>query len=520
MLAFDGLELSGSVRSFLAEHDAAGFTLFRHRNVQSPDQVRNLTRRLQDAATRSELPLLVAADQEGGQLIGLGEGTTGFAGNMALGATGSPALAESVGRAIGRELRALGVNVNYAPVCDVATNPSNPSLGIRSFGDDPQAVAELVEATVRGLQAEGVAATLKHFPGKGEALVDPHHELPLLDLDLDRLDAVELVPFRAGIGAGARLVMVGHYAMPSVTEGSHLPTSLSGRVVTGLLRERMRFEGVAITDALDMHALRPGHDGVPDVVAAVQAGEDLLLCGPGGHAQDRIRAALELAADRGLLVPGVLTESRGRVSALRRWVGAFPQPDLEVVGCAEHSRLAREVAERSVTLVRDDAGLLPLRIEEGTKIAAIMPQPRDLTPADTSSTVSPSLAAALRRSHPGVEEFVTSHPPAASEISALRDRVSDFDLLVVGTIDAFRQPEQAALVKELVATSVPTVVVALRTPWDLAAYPEAATYACTYSILPASLEALTAALRGEVPFGGRLPAAIPGMYPRGHGLTR
>src|SRR5439155_8757500 len=169
MVAFAGTELPASVAAAIAERPPAGVTLFRGHNVASAAQVRSLTAAIQSAAPKGSQPLLIAADQEGGQLIGLGDDTTPFAGAMALGAAGDVELAERVGRAIGRELRAVGVNVNYSPVCDLATNPANPGLGIRSFGDDPEAVGPLVAATVRGLQGEGVAATAKHFPGKGDA---------------------------------------------------------------------------------------------------------------------------------------------------------------------------------------------------------------------------------------------------------------------------------------------------------------------------------------------------------------
>jgi len=518
MLAFEGHGVPPALRSFLGEHDVAGLTLGRYRNVESAGQVRALTEELQAARLPGRPSLLVAVDQEGGQLIGLGEDTTPFAGNMALGATADPALAERVGMAVGRELRALGVNVNYAPVCDVATNPANPSLGIRSFGDHPGVAAGLAAATVRGLQAAGVAATLKHFPGKGEATVDPHHGLPQLDLDLARLEEVELVPFRAAMGAGARVVMVGHYDLPAVTEQPGLPTSLSRRVMADLLRDRMRFDGVVITDALDMGALPPGPGRVPDVVAAVRAGADLLLCGPVDGDRDRILSDLERAAAGGVLDPDGLAGSSNRVAGLREWTDLFPQPLVETVGDAEHRGLARELAERSVTMVRNDAGVVPVRLGNEARVAAVMPQPRDLTPADTSSTVSPSLASALRRHHPRVEQFATSQTPAPQEIADLRHRATSFDLIVVGTIDAFRQTEQAALVRELLRTGVPTVAVALRTPWDLAVYPEASTYVCTYGILPPSLEALAAALWGAIPFRGKLPVAIPDLYPRGHGL--
>jgi beta-N-acetylhexosaminidase len=513
MLAFEGQELPEPMRARLAARGAAGVGLFRYVNVDSPAQVRSLT-----DAIASLGPFLVAADQEGGQLLGLGDGTTPFAGNMALGAVGDAELAERVGAAIGSELRALGVTVDYAPVCDLATNPGNPGLGIRSFGDDPAAVAPLVAATVRGIQSAGVAATLKHFPGIGDMAVDTHHALGSVPHDRERLSAVELAPFRAGIEAGARLVMAGHVAVPALDGGDDLPATLSHAVLSGLLRDEMGFEGLILSDALDMRALPQGAPQVVDVIAALRAGIDLLLCTPNREAIERIEAAIVHGAARRLLEPAAIAGTQRRLADLRSWLAGFEQPPLEVVGSARHRALAQELAARSMTLVRDDIGLLPLRLDERQRILAIMPQPADLTPADTSASVAPGLASALRRHHACVDELIMSQAPRPSEIAAARRLAADCDLVVVGTISASLQPEQATLV-EAVADR-PSVTVALRTPFDLAAYPQATTHVCTYSILPPSLDALADALFGCSGFPGHLPAAIPGLYPTGHGIDR
>jgi beta-N-acetylhexosaminidase len=525
MLAFHGTTVPAWLRARLAAAPAAGFTLFRAPNVRSARQVRRLTAALQAAArerTRATagdpLPLLLATDQEGGQLNALGEGFTQFAGPMAIGATGDADLAERVGRAIGTELRAVGVNVDYAPVADVATSPANPVLGIRSFGDEPATVARLAAAWLRGLQSAGVAGTAKHFPGKGEGSIDTHLALDAVDRSREELDAVELVPFRALIAEGVRMVMSGHFAVPAVTGNATLPSTLSRRLMHDLLRDDLGFAGVSITDALDMAALPQDARQSIDVVAALQAGVDLLLATPDRRAQRRIEAAIERAAAVELLDPAAADTSTQRVRALRRWLGAFDDPPFEVVGSAEHRALARELAQRSLTLVRDEAGLLPLRLGTEARIAAIMPTPRDLTPADTSSHVTPTLASALRTRHPAVDEIITSHPPTAAEVAALRQRAGEWDAIVVGTISAAPGSTQAALVEALLSTGVPVVTVALRTPWDLAAYPQAATHVCTYSIERDSMDALAAALLGAAgsiagSTFGSIAEAFPGRLP-------
>jgi len=508
MLAFEGTTAPPEFLAALGEGHIPGVTIFRH-NVESAGQVAQLTDALQ-AASGSDLPLLIAADQETGQLVGLGEDTTPFPGAMALGAVGEPDLAERVGAAVGTELRALGVTMNYAPVCDIATNPANPSLGIRSFSADSGAVAELAAATIRGMASAGVVATAKHFPGKGEAIVDPHHELPVLELDHNRLVTVELAPFRAAIDAAVPVVMVGHYAVPAVTGRRDLPTSVSEAMIDGVLRGEMGFDGVVITDALDMGALPQGVGQIVDVIAAIRAGVDLLLCTADREAQERLRAGLDLAVGRGLVDP---RPSLRRTTALRRTLSR-DRPPIDVVGCAGHRQLAAEVARRSITLVRDDKGLLPL--QPTGDLLAVMPVPTDLTPADTSSRVAPGLAAALRRHHPNVTEIVTSPNPDAGEIAAVAERARQSSMAVIGT--TWAGAEQADLVRRVLAVGTPVVTVALRTPFDLAAYPEAPAHLCTYSIHPPSMEALADVVFGMSPTTGRLPAAIPGLYPRGHGV--
>ncbi len=509
MLAFEGRTPPARILDWIAARSVGGFSLFRAANYDSPAQIRELTAALQDAARAAgQPPLLIATDQEGGQLAAMGEGTTQFAGNMALGAAGDPDLARRVGRAIGLELAAMGINVNYAPVLDLNTNPRNPSLGIRAFGDDPAPAAALGAALIEGLQSAGVAATIKHFPGKGEAAVDSHYKMPVIAHSRERLDAVEFPPFRAGIAAGAKLLMTGHFAIPALTGTSAYPATVARRVMTDFARGEMGFEGVIITDALDMGAITQGAGQIIDVIAAVRAGVDLMLIMLDADTQERLYGGLNLAYSRELIDDDHLRPSVERILALKGWAAGQAQPGLDVVGCAGHRVLEAELARRSITLARDTAALLPLRLPAEARVAAVMPQPADLTPADTSSTVRPHLAAALRAHHPHVDEIVTEHRPTRETIAALRERLADYDLLVLGTINASMQPEQAQLVAELLQLSIPAVTVALRTPYDLAAYPAATTHLCAYSIQPASLEALAAALFGEFTPSGRLPVKV------------
>lgn len=513
VLAFEGITPPREMIERVRSNPPAGFTIFSYDNTQSAEQTAALTTSLQEANS-SKLPLLIASDQEGGQLIAL-VGTTDFPGNMALGAAADPNLTERVGHAMAREMLALGVNLNYAPIADLNTNPANPSLGIRAFSDDPVLAAEHVAAFVRGSRVGGVLTTVKHFPGKGGAKIDSHFGLPVINHSRERLNNTELVPFRAGLDAGADLVMTGHFAIPGITERDDIASTLSPAVLTEMLRHELGFEGAVITDAFDMGAIAQGAGQVIDAIAAINAGVDLMLMT--AATQERVEQGLALASHRGLIPDARLKAAVQRSRNLRRWVTQFARPELSVVGSAEHQALAREAAERSITLVRNDASLLPLRLDASARIAVVMPTPKDLTPADTSKLVTPSLAAALRNHHDAVDEFIIGHPPTGADIAEMRSKGTDYDLIVLGTISASMDEQQAELVRQLLAGDTPVVVVAMRTPYDLLSFPEADTFVCSYGIRRPTSDATAAALFGAVPFAGRLPVTLSDEYPIGHG---
>jgi beta-N-acetylhexosaminidase len=281
-------------------------------------------------------------------------------------------------------------------------------------------------------------------------------------------------------------------AVPALTGAPNVPASLSATALRDVLRAGLGFDGLTITDALDMAGV--GSDD--PVAAALGAGEDLLLGTPVVPLYDR---AFRTEND-----PAPIA----RLDALRRWLAEFDQPDLRVVGCAEHRALADELARRSITLVRDDLGLLPLRLDPEQRVLVIQPQPNDVTPADTTSTVPPTLAEAIRRRHRATDGLIASVEPDATEIAALCVQAAQADLVILGTDAAHLRPAQAQFAHALLELGMPTVTVALRTPWDLEAYPEAAVHLCAYGILPPTTEAVAAALFGEIGFEGRLPVSL------------
>lgn len=513
LLAFEGKDRpSEEIIQGLKRYRAAGITLFRSLNIDSPAQVRALTAQLQALAREAGLPpLLIAADQEGGQLMAIGEATH-LPGNMALGATGSMELARQAGEVLGRELAALGINVNYAPCVDVNLNPNNPVVGVRSFGDNPLQVARLGAAVVEGIQSQHVAATAKHFPGHGDADVDSHHGLPSVPHSVERLQRVELPPFEGSIQAGVRLIMTAHLALPALDGPEAPPATLSENILNGLLRRQLGFKGLIVTDAMNMLAIQQGERLGEEAVRAVNAGADLILLTCDAMDHERVHRALVKAFKYGRLHMGAASASAQRIAELKAWLATAPeQPDLSVVGCRQHQAVAAEIARRSITRVRDQQQILPLRLDPEQRIAVVIPRPENLTPADTSAYTRPALAALMRERHPNLDEFVIPFAPKDQDIAEVVDRLRDYDRIVIGTLNAYHQPGQQALVRETLKCGIPTVIVALRLPYDLAAFPEAPAYLCTYGFQEPSMQALVDALFGDIELQGRLPVLIPGL---------
>ncbi|HET9915163.1 MAG TPA: glycoside hydrolase family 3 N-terminal domain-containing protein [Anaerolineales bacterium] len=513
LFAFHGIDhLPPEIIQSFKNYHPGGVTLFRSLNMGKQEQVRELTASLQRLARELDLPsLMIATDQEGGQLMAFGDGTP-LPGNMALGATRSPELARKAGEVLGCELAALGINVNYAPCADVNINPQNPVVGVRSFGEDPHLVGELSAAMIEGIQSQGVAATVKHFPGHGDTASDSHHGLGIVPHSRERLHAVELHPFRLALRADVKLVMTAHLGISSIDGPDAPPATLSSRVINGLLRRDLGFDGVVVTDAMDMRAIRQGELLREDVLRAAQAGVDLLLMT--SNPQDHARAyeSLLQGAYNGQLTKADLQTSADRISRLKHWLTEnATSPDLSVIQCGEHMQVANEIAERSITLVRDEKKYLPVHLTSDHRIAVIVPTPQDLTPADTSSYIQPKLAESIRAYHTRTDEFNIPYAPSEQETVSVLAQVRQYDLIVIGTINAYTEEKQAEFVRQLLQIDKPVLIVAMRLPYDLAAFPQASTYVCTYGILEPSMRAVAKAIFGLQEMTGHLPVSIPGM---------
>lgn len=488
-----------------------GVVLF-SRNIIGIEQTRALTTAISDCLTIDGLPPLIGVDQEGGRVQRLIDVGTSFPSAMALGATHNPALVQKIGQAIGYELRVLGINTNFAPVADVNNNPRNPVIGTRSFGEATEQVGAMVVAFATGLRAAGVAATAKHFPGHGDTQVDSHLDLPTIPHDLARLRAVELMPFQAAIAAGVPLVMTTHIRFPAL-EPDGLPATLSSRILNGLLRDEMGYEGIIITDAMMMRAIDDYYGIVAGSVQAIIAGHDLVE--PFRHDEEIVAALLDAARD-GRLPMAQLDGSVRRILRLKRWLGSQPAP--ASVDRRAHETLVRAAAEASVTLLDARPGILP--IAPDASIAVIEFALGAGHGAEEVQRVPTPLTDAFARRFPDSRGVVLDAVnPSANSIAGARARASEADTLIIGTRDANLHSAQHEAIVALRETNDPTIFVSLRAPYDLADVAASAALLATYGDHPASLDVAAAICAGAFAPRGHLPVRVGTRYPAGHGMT-
>jgi beta-N-acetylhexosaminidase len=492
MLGFEGTGLNASNRALIHGLHLGGVTLFA-RNVDNAAQLSRLDVDLQTIA--DPLPLFISVDQEGGLVVRVTDGATIFPGNMAVGATGDPALARKVADASASELLAMGVNMDLAPVVDVNTNPLNPVIGVRSFGSDVARVSDFGVQTIQGLQSSGVSAVGKHFPGHGDTSVDSHRDLPVVPHSLDRLQSLELLPFRAAMQAGVDGIMTAHLYLPGIEPQPDLPATLSKTVLTGLLREQLGYQGLILTDALDMDAIKKDRTAAEAAVQAFEAGADMLLIA-GITAEDRAHLGDGPPALLAAITSGRVSEARLDASVLRileakakrgvlpGFVAPPSMPDASVLNSPEHRALALEVARKAVTLQRDSAGLLPL--DASKRIAVIVADAPTRSDVQDDQLAS-SLLDAVRRFAP-------------SAVGGPLDVAKNADVVVFGTYDLAQQSSQQALYRALVKIGTPVVGVALRGPYDADAAPEIGTFLTVYGDRPVHLQAAA-----EAVFGRRAP---------------
>ena len=468
-------------------------------NLGAPTQIATLSNGLQQAAAdNGDAPLLISTDQEGGNVTRIGAPLAVSPGNMAIGASFSPADSYAMSHASGQQLAALGINVDDAPVVDVNTNPANTADGPRSFGDRASMVSVLSAASVLGYQRGGVAATAKHFPGLGSTSVNTDNGVAVTDETAEQFERNDLPPFRAAIAAGTDEIMAAHIIAPAL-DPSGAPASVSEPIVTGLLRDRLHYDGVVVTDALSAAAL----EGIPSderALRALEAGDDVLLMPEDLPASiDAIRAAVQ----SGEVSQARLDESVLRILRLKEKLGLFRNAMVDAsaaahrVGTPDQLATAARTASDSITLLRNAEAILPLAANTG-KHALVTGWGSGTTQTLTDSIATHGVT---------TQRLYTGSNPSQALIDAAVAAARASDDVVVTTDNAWADPGQQALVRALEATGTPVVVVALGGPYDLAYLAEAPTFIAAYGYQPATLTALVADLFGAQP-KGHLPVTV------------
>ena len=464
--------------------------------------------------SKSRLPLMIGADYERGTAMRQDEGTS-FPTAMAVAAAGNPQDAYTMGKITALEARAVGVQWIYAPVCDVNNNPANPIINTRSFGQDPNSVAKFVTAFIRGVEENGSLATAKHFPGHGDTATDSHIDLPIIKADRDRLEHLELVPFRAAIAAGVGSIMTGHLDVPAFEPDPNTPATLSKNILTDLLRKQLDFQGLVITDALDMGGITVRYAPGDAAVRAFLAGADALLMPP---VPDAAYEAILNAAQSGQISQERLDASLRRILEAKARLGLNKNRLVDITalnekfGQTEWQDVAQQISDRGITLLRDQQHLLPLDATKPTRALLVNlysdPEPYPGEDLESQLRARFDSVATLRADTRFVRADTLKLPPSDSydlTVLALFVRVSDRK----GDIDV--PADQLPLIDAIYKSGKPVITLGLGSPYLIERFPQAQTWLSAFGISDVAQISMARALFGEIPVQGHLPVTIPGV---------
>ncbi|QDI91698.1 beta-N-acetylhexosaminidase [Salicibibacter halophilus] len=519
------------LEQLVKQHHLGGVILFGG-NMQTPAQTTELIADYQ--ASSEKYGMLIGADQEGGLVQRIPFGT-GMPGNMILGAGNDPDMTKETGRVIGTELQSLGINMNMAPSIDVNNNPDNPVIGVRSFGEDPGAVAKHGIAYMKGLQATGVAATAKHFPGHGDTAVDSHIGSPEVGHDRHRLSNVEWVPFQKAMDHDVDAMMTAHVTLPdidprtvhSVNSGKDitLPATLSDRVLTDLMRDEMGYDGVIFTDALEMNAISAHFEPADAAIRAVKAGSDIIVM---PVALEEVAKGMVDAVKQGEIDEKNIDASIERILELKIKRGIVKEehpPPLEekvtraeeTVRSKDHLAVEEQAAAQGVTVVKNEQQALPIQARTGDEEVVVI-----------GTKYAETLARAMKAHHPGVEAIPLPENGRISDEQWQKIRQADNVVAETHTSDAdmrrMDHPQMEMVRRVDKEMTYPLITVAVRNPYDLTAYPEVDGHLAQYGTTHANFAASAGVLFGNINPEGRLPVAIPStdggiLYDVGDGVT-
>lgn len=495
MAGFPGPAIGPTYERLIREYKLGNVILFSE-NLKNASQTRELCASLQEQILQNTgFPALIAVDQEGGMVSRMPPDGTNIPSAMAVAATGDPHNAFLAGELTARELRAMGINMDIAPVLDINSNPENPLIGVRSYGDTAETVAAYGNAMAKGLLSGQVIPVAKHFPGHGDTAVDSHLGLPVVEKTQKELEQCELLPFRSAIVHGIPCIMAAHILYPKI-EKDQVPASLSHDILTGLLKESCGFDGLVITDCLEMQAVQAGFGTAAGAVAAVCAGAHLVCISHTAALVEQAAKALEVAVQSGSLPMAVVDEAVEKILALKRRFALGAYGTLSEVGCARHRALAAGMSAQSITLVR---GALPAQTGKTLFIGCRAVRSTPVVD-ETGSALCFPFYLADRLGGTGIEMSVEPDEPERARIAA---QARQYDTVVIGTYDGLRHPGQIELAN-LLGRQQNVVVAALHSPYDLREIgPCAAAFALFEYTFPA-FDAFAHILAGEAAAEGRL----------------
>lgn len=494
-MSFNGPEISARIREHFIEHHFSNYVLFAE-NLTDYRSIANLTAELQDiAAEATGIPAFISTDQEGGMVARVYSGATHFPSNMAVTASGMADKVWTMGQMVGKELRALGINMNHAPSVDINNNPANPVVGIRSYSDDPHVVAKMGRDYILGLQSGGCIAQAKHFPGHGNTRIDSHLGLPSIPDDLQTLEKMELIPFKAAIEAGVDSIMTAHILYPQL-EPDNVPATMSNRILIGLLRERLQFDGLIMTDSMSMNAIKDYYGVEKGCVSAIAAGADIVCMRGDYDMQHRAYTAVLEAAKSGELPLSRIDNALQRQVRLKeKYNLRFDDVNFGalVESYPTHEALADEISINSITVLTDSKGLLPIN---GKKVFAVSPPPVTANIADDTIVSQQTFAKYLAR-ETGGDYAVIPVEPSAAEIERVIQAAKGHDVVVFGSYNAAFSEGQQALARELSKLEEPLVSVALRVPYDVTYMPETGAALLAYEYTNRSIKSAVSVLLGH-----------------------
>ncbi len=502
MFGFDGEDLNDHTIELIKKYKAGNVILFT-RNIKNGEQLFKLNQNLQKLALEHiGIPLFIGIDQEGGMVTRIQQGATFFPGAMTIAANGSLDACYHVADKMGEELKALGINMNFAPVLDVNNNPKNPVIGVRSFSDDPEVVSAYGSAFIKGLQ-NNVIATGKHFPGHGDTVVDSHLGMPKVDYGLDRLEKIEFVPFKRAIDEGLMAIMSSHIDFPALTKDG-LPTTLSKDVMTHLLRDKLGFEGLIVTDGMQMKAIADHYGTVPASLMAVEAGVNIYcIC----HSRELQKESLEYIKDAVLNNKISEDEINERVQRTLDFKKVFVHPVnfqkkftdvIAILNDESTKALSYQIVEDAATLVKGE----PLKLKEKALFIGIMPKATTIADERLGHY---DIFKDVENEITNLDIIKLSITPSTSEIKTTLQKAKKYEQIILTTYNSNVYHEQIDLIKQLMKTHQDMHVISMRNPYELYDANDIKNYVCLYEYTPNSMRVLLKYLKGNLELKGKVP---------------